>query len=58
MWSRPAGAAEGIVLRYGTFYGPGASDLLLETVRNRTAWRRRAPGQPMLLKRPLSGECP
>jgi 2-alkyl-3-oxoalkanoate reductase len=31
----PAGAAEGIVLRYGTFYGPGASDLLLERVRKR-----------------------
>ena len=28
-------APEGIVLRYGTFYGPGASDPLLETVRKR-----------------------
>jgi nucleoside-diphosphate-sugar epimerase len=31
----PAGAAEGIVLRYGTLYGPGASDVLLEAVRKR-----------------------
>jgi nucleoside-diphosphate-sugar epimerase len=31
----PAGVPEGIVLRYGTFYGPGASDLLLEAVRKR-----------------------
>jgi len=28
-------AAEGIVLRYGTFYGPGASDALLELLRKR-----------------------
>src|SRR5262249_13941215 len=34
----PAQAAEGIVLRYGTFYGPGASDALVELVR-----RRRVP---------------
>jgi nucleoside-diphosphate-sugar epimerase len=31
----PTGAPEGIVLRYGTFYGPGASDFLLEAVRKR-----------------------
>jgi nucleoside-diphosphate-sugar epimerase len=31
----PAGAPEGIVLRYGTFYGPGASDVLLELLRKR-----------------------
>jgi len=31
----PLEAPEGIVLRYGTFYGPGASDLLLEAVRKR-----------------------
>jgi nucleoside-diphosphate-sugar epimerase len=31
----PAAAAEGIVLRYGTFYGPGASDALLELLRKR-----------------------
>ena len=28
-------APEGIVLRYGTFYGPGASDILLDVVRKR-----------------------
>jgi len=31
----PAEAPEGIVLRYGTFYGPGASDPLVELVRKR-----------------------
>ena len=31
----PAEVPEGIVLRYGTFYGPGASDVLLEAVRKR-----------------------
>jgi nucleoside-diphosphate-sugar epimerase len=31
----PARAPEGIVLRYGSFYGPGASDVLLEAVRKR-----------------------
>ena len=31
----PLEAPEGIVLRYGTFYGPGASDVLLEAVRKR-----------------------
>ena len=31
----PAGALEGIVLRYGTLYGPGASDVLVEMVRKR-----------------------
>ena len=31
----PLGAPEGIVLRYGTFYGPGASDVLLEMLRKR-----------------------
>jgi nucleoside-diphosphate-sugar epimerase len=31
----PAEAPEGIVLRYGTFYGPGASDALLELLRKR-----------------------
>jgi len=31
----PRGAPEGIVLRYGGFYGPGASDVLLEMVRKR-----------------------
>jgi len=31
----PAGAPEGIVLRYGAFYGPGASDFLLEMLRKR-----------------------
>jgi nucleoside-diphosphate-sugar epimerase len=31
----PRAAPEGIVLRYGSFYGPGASDILLDTVRKR-----------------------
>ncbi len=31
----PLGAPEGIVLRYGGFYGPGASDVMLEMVRKR-----------------------
>jgi nucleoside-diphosphate-sugar epimerase len=31
----PAGAPEGIVLRYGNFYGPDASDVLLEMLRKR-----------------------
>jgi 2-alkyl-3-oxoalkanoate reductase len=31
----PAQAPEGIVLRYGTFYGQGASDALVEMVRKR-----------------------
>jgi len=31
----PAGAAEGLVLRYGGLYGPGASDPLVEMVRKR-----------------------
>jgi nucleoside-diphosphate-sugar epimerase len=31
----PSGVPEGIVLRYGTFYGPGASDVLLDAVRKR-----------------------
>jgi nucleoside-diphosphate-sugar epimerase len=31
----PQAAPEGIVLRYGTFYGPGASDPLLDAVRKR-----------------------
>ena len=31
----PAGAPEGIVLRYGGLYGPGASDLLVEMVPKR-----------------------
>jgi 2-alkyl-3-oxoalkanoate reductase len=31
----PLTAPEGIVLRYGTFYGPGASDVLLDAVRKR-----------------------
>ena len=31
----PAGAPEGIVLRYGGLYGPGATDLLLEMLRKR-----------------------
>src|SRR5262247_753205 len=31
----PAGAPEGVVLRYGAFYGPGASDVLLEMLRKR-----------------------
>jgi nucleoside-diphosphate-sugar epimerase len=31
----PLEAPEGIVLRYGGFYGPGASDLLLEMLRKR-----------------------
>jgi nucleoside-diphosphate-sugar epimerase len=31
----PAGAPEGIVLRYGSFYGAGASDFLLEMARKR-----------------------
>ncbi|RKS79806.1 nucleoside-diphosphate-sugar epimerase [Actinomadura pelletieri DSM 43383] len=31
----PARVSEGIVLRYGGFYGPGASDVLLEAVRKR-----------------------
>ena len=31
----PLEAPEGIVLRYGSFYGPGASDFLLDMVRTR-----------------------
>jgi len=31
----PSEAPEGIVLRYGAFYGPGASDVLLEMLRKR-----------------------
>src|SRR5580693_6628824 len=31
----PLEVPEGIVLRYGTFYGPGASDVLLEMLRKR-----------------------
>ena len=31
----PAAAPEGIVLRYGSFYGPGASELMLDVVRKR-----------------------
>ena len=31
----PLAAPEGIVLRYGSFYGPGASDVLLDMVRKR-----------------------
>jgi nucleoside-diphosphate-sugar epimerase len=31
----PGAVPEGIVLRYGTFYGPGASDPVLEMVRKR-----------------------
>jgi nucleoside-diphosphate-sugar epimerase len=31
----PRAVPEGIVLRYGTFYGPGVSDLLVEAVRKR-----------------------
>ena len=31
----PAGVPEGIVLRYGNFYGPGSSDFLVEMVRKR-----------------------
>ena len=31
----PAEAPEGIVLRYGGFYGPGASDFLLDMLRKR-----------------------
>jgi nucleoside-diphosphate-sugar epimerase len=31
----PLSVPEGIVLRYGTFYGPGASDPLVEVVRKR-----------------------
>jgi nucleoside-diphosphate-sugar epimerase len=31
----PLGAPEGIVLRYGSFYGPGASDALLDLLRKR-----------------------
>jgi nucleoside-diphosphate-sugar epimerase len=31
----PAQAQEGVVLRYGGFYGPGTGDLLVEAVRKR-----------------------
>jgi 2-alkyl-3-oxoalkanoate reductase len=31
----PAGVPEGIVLRYGTFYGPGTGELFVEMVRKR-----------------------
>ena len=31
----PAQAREGLVLRYGGFYGPGASDVLVDVVRKR-----------------------
>jgi 2-alkyl-3-oxoalkanoate reductase len=33
--SVPLVAAEGVVLRYGSFYGPGTSDFLLDAVRKR-----------------------
>jgi len=33
--SVPAGVPEGVVLRYGSFYGPGASQPLLDMVRKR-----------------------
>jgi len=33
----PLTAPEGIVLRYGTFYGPGASEILLDVLRKRQA---------------------
>ncbi len=31
----PAAVPEGVVLRYGSFYGPGASDVLLDLLRKR-----------------------
>jgi nucleoside-diphosphate-sugar epimerase len=31
----PRGVPEGIVLRYGSFYGPGASEVMLDVVRKR-----------------------
>jgi nucleoside-diphosphate-sugar epimerase len=31
----PAGVPEGVVLRYGSFYGSGASDVMLDLVRKR-----------------------
>jgi nucleoside-diphosphate-sugar epimerase len=31
----PAGVPEGVVLRYGSFYGSGASDIMLDLVRKR-----------------------
>jgi nucleoside-diphosphate-sugar epimerase len=31
----PRGVPEGIVLRYGYFYGPGASDVMIDVVRKR-----------------------
>jgi 2-alkyl-3-oxoalkanoate reductase len=31
----PAQAPEGLVLRYGNFYGPGATDVMLEMIRKR-----------------------
>jgi nucleoside-diphosphate-sugar epimerase len=31
----PRAVPEGVVLRYGSFYGPGASDVMLEVVRKR-----------------------
>lgn len=31
----PAAAPEGLVLRYGSFYGPGASEVLVDAVRKR-----------------------
>ena len=31
----PAGAPEGIVLRNGSFYGPGTGDFVVELVRKR-----------------------
>jgi nucleoside-diphosphate-sugar epimerase len=31
----PRGVPEGVVLRYGFFYGPGASDVMLDVVRKR-----------------------
>ena len=31
----PRGVTEGVVLRYGFFYGPGASDVMLDIVRKR-----------------------
>jgi hypothetical protein len=33
--TEPLDAAEGIVLRYGGFYGPGASEVLVDAVRKR-----------------------
>src|ERR1700736_4815570 len=39
----PLQVPEGIVLRYGSFYGPGASQILLDLLHKRMPWARPVP---------------